>query len=201
MRCLMCGKELGYGSLDDIFIGEDPLCTQCRGAWKRKRIRFRLDGVILRSLYVYNEAFSSCLIQYKELGDEALKDVFLYEYRKQFRRRYRGYTLVLMPSSAEKEKLRGFSHLKEMFACTGLLMSEPFVKISGSDQKHRNREERMIMSSSLRLKEGVILPGKILLCDDTVTTGATIRGALNCLRGHEGKIEIFTVSANRRWLR
>ena len=201
MRCLMCSKQLGYGSFDDIFIGEDPLCTECRRGWKRKKIRFLFDGVPLRSFYVYNDAFSACLIQYKELGDEALKDVFLHECLHEFRIRYRRYTLVLMPSSPEKERIRGFSHLREMFACTGLDMIEPFIKLTDSDQKQKSRQERLSMSHGIRLKEGIVLPERILLCDDTVTTGATLRGALNCLRDYKGKTLIFTVSANRRWLR
>ena len=88
MRCLMCEKELGYGSLTDILFGDDPLCHACRVKWKKKRIRFMFEGHRLRSSYVYNEAFSSCLIRYKELGDEALKDAFLYEDKNWFRRTY-----------------------------------------------------------------------------------------------------------------
>ena len=201
MRCLMCEKELGYGSLTDILFGDDPLCHACRVKWKKKRIRFMFEGHRLRSSYVYNEAFSSCLIRYKELGDEALKDAFLYEDKNWFRHTYRGYTPVLMPSTKEKEEASGFSHLARMFECTGKETLSPFVKLSDRTQKGRTRAERLAMSVNIGLKEGAVLPDKIVLCDDVITTGSTLRGALKALEGYSGKIEIYTVSATALWFR
>lgn len=200
MRCLMCGSLMDQGTFRDIFDGSDPLCQTCRSEWQKKKIRFRLEGVKAESSYVYNSAFSGCLIQYKELGDEALKDVFLHEVRSELRRRYHGYTLCLLPSSREKQEQRGFSHLAEMFACLKLPVIEPFVKTGGWDQKNLGREERLQMKEMIRLKEGIVLPRKILLCDDTVTTGATLLGALSCLPEKGLKVRIYTVSANVRWL-
>ena len=56
------------------------------------------------------------------------------------------------------------------------------------------------MKELIRLKEGIVLPQKVLLCDDTVTTGATLLGALSVLPQNVGKVRIYTVSANIRWL-
>lgn len=197
----MCEKEMGKGGLRDILFGDDPLCIDCRRMWKNKPVKFYLDDVELNASYVYNEAFSGCLIQYKELADEALKDVFLFENRKWFRRKYRGYALVMMPSTQQKIQARGFSHLKEMFACTKMEIIEPFEKTADTVQKGKSRRQRLEMMSEIRLKEGIVLPEKIVLCDDTVTTGSTLRGALHALKGYSGKIQIYTVSANRRWYR
>ena len=66
MRCLMCGKEMKQGSFRDILFEEDLLCENCRSGWDKRKIEFRLDGIRVRSDYVYNDAFSNCLIQYKE---------------------------------------------------------------------------------------------------------------------------------------
>ena len=200
MRCLMCGAGKDCGTFRDIFDGEDPLCQACRSRWRKKKIHFRLEGIPAESSYVYNEAFSSCLIQFKEQGDEALKDVFLYEVRSRLRMRYRGYTLCLMPSSPEKYRERGFHHLSAMFESLGLPMTEPFVKISEQSQKKLGRRERLEMKSLIALKEGAVLPEKVLLCDDTVTTGATLAGALSALPENVRKVRIYTVSANVRWL-
>ena len=200
MRCLMCGSLMDQGTFRDIFDGSDPLCQTCRQEWQRRKIRFCLDGVRAESSYVYNSAFSRCLIQYKELGDEALKDVFLQEVRSYLKWRYHGYTLCLLPSSAEKQEQRGFSHLAEMFACLKMPVIEPFVKISSRNQKKLGREERLQMKELIRLKEGIVLPQKVLLCDDTVTTGATLLGALSVLPQNVRKVRIYTVSANIRWL-
>jgi predicted amidophosphoribosyltransferase len=200
MRCLLCGKEKGEGSLMDILSGNDPLCSSCRKQWKRVNARFFLDGTEVRAPYLYNDAFSSALVQYKELYDEALREVFLYGLTGQIRHRYRGYTVICMPSTETKLAARGFSHLKEMFACTGLPVLEPFEKRADTEQKKKGRQERLKMRHAIVLKEGAKLPEKILLVDDTVTTGATLEGALSCLDRKAHQIRIFCISVNKRWI-
>lgn len=199
MRCLICGKELGYGSIRDIVYGDDPLCMDCRRQWKKKRIRFSFDGYPLYASYIYNEAFSKCLIQYKELADEALKDAFLFEDLKWFRRTFRRRQIVLMPSSRMKLESRGFSHLRKMFECTGMEITEPFIRLDEGSQKQKNRQERMEIENRIILKPDAALNKRIVLCDDTITTGATLKGALNALSEEHLNIRIYTVSANRRW--
>ena len=200
MKCLMCQRELGYGGITDILFGDDPLCISCRRQWRKKRVCFQFEGHRLRSSYLYNKAFSQCLIQYKELGDEALKDAFLYEEKKWFRRTYRGFAALMMPSAAAKEERRGFSHLKRMFECTGIEILEPFVKTGTDEQKGKGKAERREMETGILLKPDAVLPDQIVLCDDTMTTGSTFRGALRALENYGGKTEIYTVSVNSRWL-
>lgn len=202
MRCLMCGRRIETaGSWQQLLLEEDLLCPACRRQWQPHRGSFRIEGVRARAVYVYNEAFSRCLIQYKECGDEALKDVFFWQVRKQLHRRYRGWTLLLMPSAAEKEKARGFHTLPPIFACLDLAMLEPFEKVSSTEQKRLGRAGRMGMSHSIRLKPGIELPQRCLLADDVITTGSTIRGALACMPSGRCRIEILAcacVPENRR---
>ena len=175
MRCLLCGCEMQQGSLRDILFNEDIICEACRSKWERKKIDFRLDGIRVRSDYVYNDAFSECLIQYKECCDEALKDVFLYRIKDVIRKRYKGYTVCLMPSSTTKLAVRGFNHLAGMYESLGMKMIEPFEKVEEKDQKGAGRMERRNMEHGIRLKPDVQLPKKLLLCDDTITTGSTLK--------------------------
>ena len=101
--------------------------------------------------------------------------------------------------TVRKEESRGFSHLKKMFECTGLPVMEPFVKTASEEQKGKSKNERLAMEKGICLKQGVVLPEKIVLCDDTMTTGATFRGALRALENYRGRAEIYAVSLNRRW--
>ena len=200
MRCLLCGCEMQQGSLRDILFNEDIICEACRSKWERKKIDFRLDGIRVRSDYVYNDAFSECLIQYKECCDEALKDVFLYRIKDVIRKRYKGYTVCLMPSSTTKLAVRGFNHLAGMYESLGMKMIEPFEKVEEKDQKGAGRMERRSMEHGIRLKPDVQLPKKLLLCDDTITTGSTLKGALRVLDHNSHRIEIYCVSANHFWI-
>lgn len=199
MYCLICGKEKSAGSFKDILIGEDPLCDECRSKWKRINHHFRIDNIPVFAPYLYEEEFSHCLIQFKECGDEALKDIFLFDIKNEFKRKYRGYTLCLMPSSVSKEEIRGFSHLKKMFECLNMDMLSPFKKMDEISQKHLHSSERMELVHGIQRKDNVILPKKILLCDDTITTGSTLRGALSCLDKSMHDIQIFSISVNKSW--
>lgn len=201
MMCLLCGKEMGKGSLRDVLFQDDLICEECRSTWEKRNIRFRLNGVEVRSDYVYTEGFSKCLIQYKECYDEALRDVFLWQVRKKLRCRYRKYTLCLMPSTEENRRKRGFSHLHGMFENLGLPILEPFEKKDERNQKEASAWEREQMKNDIRLKKGVTLPYRILLCDDTITTGSTILGALSTIDHSRHKMAVYCASANRKWIR
>ncbi len=194
MQCLMCQKEMEESrNYYDLLFSEDLLCKTCREQWKEGK-KFQFHGVDAYADYIYNDAFSDCLVQMKELGDEALKDVFLWNQKKRLRRMYRGYTLALLPSSKSKVEHRGFSHLREIYGCLGLPMIEPFEKLVDEDQKKLNQQEREKMEGKIRLKENVILPRKIVLCDDVLTTGSTMKGALSCIKNQNLKIKIHVCS-------
>ncbi|MBQ6487810.1 MAG: ComF family protein [Solobacterium sp.] len=194
MRCLLCGKRTGSSSMPLVaMFSDDPLCYDCRKLWKPYTGNRDIEGMHTDILYDYRSGYSSALIQYKECGDEALKDIFLYPHIEKIRWKYRGYTLLLMPSAKDKLRQRGFDHLKEMFACLNMPMMSPFEKLREIDQKGGGRSRRTVMSGNIILKEGTVLPEKILLADDVVTTGSTLRGALKCIDTRKHRIMILCV--------
>ena len=198
MRCLLCDKEMLDSSIFDM-LSDDKICQHCRCAWEKKEIKFRYEGIKLRSTYLYNDAFSKALLQYKECYDEALKDIFLYGLIQKLRFLYRGYTLVLMPSSMNKENKRGFSHLKEIFSLLNMDMIEPFIKTEDISQKGLTADKRMRIKGKIILKDNVILPKKLLLVDDVITSGATLSTAIKCLEGMGKDMQIYTLSYTKMW--
>ncbi len=193
MKCLMCGKDFDEnGSLREILFEEDLLCETCRSGWKENKRNDKVGQYRMKSSWIYNDAFKTCLIQYKEAGDEALKDIFLYPVKKDVKKYLKGYTLLLMPSTKEKLEQRGFSHLKYMFSCLKLPMLDPFI--TEQNQKGKSLKERNAIGKSMYLKENIKLPYKIALVDDVYTTGSTIRGALDCINQKQHKIKIYTVA-------
>lgn len=194
----MCGKRIGADDLFDLLLSDDVLCRACRGSWKAAPGMFMAGGIRAEAPWLYEDAFSSCLLQYKEAGDEALGDVFLWPVRHRLARKWRGWTLLLMPGTEEKRRQRGFSHLRGMFACLGLRMEEPFLLKEQFSQKNRSPSERQRMAHNIVLKPGARLPQKVLLCDDTITTGATVLGAYAALPPGL-KVRILCASANVKW--
>lgn len=196
MRCLFCHEDICKDlSVWELLVGDDVLCGRCRHQWIRNRKVNHINGVEVRSSYVYNEAFAKVLIQYKECFDEALYPVFLWPERFMFRIRYHGYTLVPVPSSLSKVEERGFDHVEQMFRITGLPIKHCLEKIDEGSQKERGALGRMRMEHGFRLKEGVRLPEKILLVDDVCTSGNSIRGCLAVLGRRKG-IKVYTVATH-----
>lgn len=198
MKCLLCGKDYSLeGNMIEVLFREDPICMNCRKGWKKNKNYRHISKYKVKSSWAYNDAFRTCLLQYKESCDEALKDVFLYPVKKELKRYFHGYTLLLLPSSKTKVEYRGFSHLKEMYSCLGLKMIEPFEQIEDRSQKGMSKQERSLMKKNIRLKEGIVLPKKIVLVDDVLTTGSTLKGALSCIDENTHKIKIYTIASTR----
>ena len=197
MRCLMCDGIKERTGLYALLWSDDPLCERCRSEWERRDIHTRLDGVPLYAPYIYNEAFSRCLIQYKECMDEALAGVFLYGLAAKLRRMYAGYTVVLMPSAEEKIQERGFCHLEKMFKPLGMPLLDPFEKTENRSQKSLSAREREKIREVIRLRPDAVLPRRILLADDTLTSGSTMRAALSAIDRKRHKVRCFAVSLSR----
>lgn len=194
MKCLLCGKVIGQNSLKEMLFHDDVICEKCRNSFEKNTEDEQFQGYTLHADYVYNEAFSSVLIQYKELLDEALKDVFLYHNRKKIKRMYKGYTLLLLPSTQKAYERRGFSHLEKMVECLDLPYMQPFVKLDNVKQKTLNLDQRKMITHRIALKEGVKLPKNIVLFDDVVTSGSTISGVLNAIDAKNHNICIHVVA-------
>ena len=167
----MCGMEKGDGDFIDILENDDPLCHRCRSNLNRVKFRMKFHGV------------------------------FLYPFRWWFMIRFFGYTVCYLPSSKEKIAKRGFHHLEKMFSSIPLQQADLFEKVNDFDQKNLSVEERMKMVDNIALKKHCDVPRKVLLVDDTITTGASLLGALHCLQDYDCKIVIYVVSVNHLWLK
>lgn len=156
--------------------------------------KFLFENIPARVLWKYNEAFSSALLQYKECCDEALKNIFLFPFLSQLKLRYRNYTLLCMPSTQSSLKRRGFHHLEQMFEQLELPIRNPFEKMMEVSQKDLPAQERKRIIGQVRLKEEVQQYRNILLIDDVLTTGSTLRAALACIDLKLCHVEILVCS-------
>ncbi len=180
--CRVCFKPLQENILT-IGKRELILCPHCfyKLNPQLRKIDFSLDKALV--LYKYHGEFQNLLFRFKSLGDYELKDIFLYYFLPYLRLKFKNYWMVAAPSYSEREKKRGFSHVKEIFSSLGLRQLDLFIKTKDIKQADLGREERSKIGDCILLREKVSLKNyKILLVDDVLTTGSTIRACYSLLR-------------------
>lgn len=159
--------------------------------------QFEIEGVKIYTLYEYNEGFSKLLIQYKEQRDIGLKDVFLDGHLTRIKWKYRKHQKVLMPSSETKQKIRGFNHLELIFRKVDNELLSPFNKVDNTKQARLSKSARSKIHFELN-DEIMKVKKKIVLLDDVITTGSTIKEALRLLKPYDLEICVFCIAMTPR---
>lgn len=197
--CLCCHKSLRYeNDLLSMFYVDDVICSKCRDCLKYKPISFNLNGLKVNSLYPYDGHVRELLIQYKESKDEALFPIFLWPHINKLRKKYKSYTLIPVPSSSERNKDRGFKTVEEIFGCLNLEFADVLEKTSNVNQKHLHQSERHKIKSYIRFKDTCLHGKKILLVDDIVTTGETLKACYKLLKPHCKELKALTIAYTKR---
>ena len=195
MRCLICFREMGdYPTIKTYFFNKDIICRDCREKLGFAPARLTIEGVKVYSLYPYRDFFTSMLLQYKEAYDEALSDIFLKPYISSLYRRYIRYTLIPLPSGKSDLERRGFNHNILTFKSLGLPILDCLYKKKDYNQSGLNNRQRQLMINNIGLKENTVLPKRILLVDDVLTSGATLTGAIRLLKTENVLLECLTLA-------
>ena len=194
-RCLYCQKPLVEENIISLLLSEDKLCLNCRKEMKGKLRKNKYLDYKLISFYQYDDEslFKSMLIQYKEAFDEALYPIFLKPYENYLNLLYHDYYLVLIPSTIEKERKRGFNHLNLITSNLKLKRKTIGMKEELS-QRGKNDKEREKMIDNYYPISKFKSSDKILLFDDVLTTGSSLQGAIKCLKPLVKEIVIVTLS-------
>jgi competence protein ComFC len=165
-------------TLSTLWI-HNQVCSHCLSALKVDFYKRQIEGVPILSIYAYNEQFKEALYRFKAKGDIELAGVFIDNYKNYLRLKYQGYYLVPIPSSKQRDKERGFNHVEEVFKRLGLPLIYCIKKKVEFKQSDLDYEARQHVIDKLEVIDGQQISGKrILLVDDLVTTGATIKAAL-----------------------
>jgi len=198
--CLICGKSIRYNStLLSLYYVSDCLCETCRDKIPLRRKNIMINHHRVEGLFVYEGLLKECLIQYKEMNDEALASMFLFKYAYYIYYKYRDYILVPVPSSKESIEKRGFKHVNKMFEITGLPIVELFQKDADVNQKKANYAQRQKISEHIVLTKEIDKSQKILIVDDVLTTGASMKACFKLLENYEN-VSGLCISYNEIYL-
>lgn len=198
MYCRMCMEDITKGmSIFDFLRQDQLLCTRCACQLERLDLHVTWEGIPLHILYAYNDVLENMIFQYKEGHDVALQDVFFYQDIKKFNNKYRHHAFVVMPSSDEKRRERGFVPVAAMLSRLHAPILEPFYKSENHKQSLQSFKDREKIHQVMHRSPTIALPKKkLVLIDDVCTSGATLACAYHLLQQHTYTIEAIVLSAH-----
>jgi len=173
-RCIGC-MQLG-----------PTICSQCRLSWHPHIFRTHVDNLPVTSSIIYSPIAARILVAAKEANRKSA-DILIIDAIQHVLENYKGditnLTFVPMPSSKKALRKRGRNFIE--FVCKELNVSYSnilFHQRSVKDQSGLNAQERRLnLVGAFGLKGSVRIYGDIVLIDDVVTTGSTLREARRAL--------------------
>ena len=173
-RCIGC-MQLG-----------PTICSQCRLSWHPHIFRTHVDNLPVTSSIIYSPIAARILVAAKEANRKSA-DTLIIDAMQHVLENYKGditnLTFVPMPSSKKALRKRGRNFIE--FICEELNISYSsilFHQRSVKDQSGLNAQERRLnLVGAFGLKSSVRIYGDIVLIDDVVTTGSTLREARRAL--------------------
>lgn len=192
--CKICFKDINEQNYLD-FIKKHEICKDCRKELKEKWIKFEIENCKGYAIYEYGEKMQSLLYQFKGCYDYELKGVFLDKYKTILNILYSNYIVIGIPSNIEDDETRDFNHVKEIFSFLKLKRVDALYKSYTYKQSDRSKEDRKEIEKCMKVNKDIDIKGKkILLVDDVVTTGNSLRAAIKLLKPLKPKIiKILTI--------
>lgn len=198
--CGAIGSFICFNCQNRLIFSEKQRCFQCREpslygfTHPSCRRNFGLDGVV--SLYLYNPFLKKLLKTAKyRLAKEALNELLnltisptgllLFSSRSPFK------TLPLLPIPLHRSRMsaRGFN--QSDIICKFMRSLRPEVEIIDLLERVRNTPAQAQLKSKLKRYLNTtsafkvkkkLLPSEVMLVDDVITTGSTIRSATEVLK-------------------
>lgn len=195
-HCVKCFKKIEQNNFIFLAKHEYFLCNSCLKEKITHFQRFKVNGVKAYSIYDYNEYIQDNLFKFKGCGDYELRKLFLHPFEREMRWFFKGYSIVCAPSYYLDDEVRGFNHVEEIFKRLNLPIIKVLEKTKDIKQVDVSAEERKNIKRYLKVNNiEQIFNKKILLVDDVITTGSTLKAAIELLKlGKPKSIKILVIA-------
>lgn len=194
--CKICFKQFSDFNMVNFLQPKNSICDDCLKSFVPLFEKTLIQKEKTLILYEYNDFLRNILFQLKGNGDIEIASAFLSSLSLFLRLKYFQYTIVLAPSFLEREQVRGFNHLSEIFKELKMPTITPLIKTSDRKQSDLNLQERKEISKYIIWDKNFnIKKKKVLLVDDVITSGSTINACLTLIKEqHPKKIQILVIS-------
>lgn len=195
-RCSICFEPKIEGKgLFEVLLSSPFLCKKCNFRVKYKR--YKNLEIEVETFFEYRDEFRTALLQFKESRDRFLAPIFIHPIYLDLYTRFHDYIFVCAPSRKESYVQRGFQHLELMLEIYGFKTVEVLINNSEVDQtQSKNRES--ICDNIFLIDPHVIKGKKVVLFDDVMTSGSTIRSCYDLLEPYCKKIKIIVLSNSKK---
>jgi predicted amidophosphoribosyltransferase len=194
-KCLVC-NSIVESSLNNLISGNTQICHTCFNNMKPVIKKVKIAGVKGLLLYSYNEFSRNIILQIKANYDLELAKYILAPLKPFLREKYAKYALVPIPSTNSSNKARGFNHVEVIFSLLGLPILNLFEKVGNYKQANIKFEDRNQISNNIKLISNVEIPSKIVVIDDIITSGSSLRSLLYELKSKGVKNLTFIILAD-----
>lgn len=191
--CKVCMKDIKDETVGSLINNTNVICSRCLKGLHPTIQNFRVGEFKATSFYEYTETAKGLIYKFKGCFDYELKDIFFLNQKGYIKFMYKDWDMVPAPSYHEKDEIRGFNHVVEMFSSIGLPIINALVKTKDVKQADLSSKERQRIGEYLKWIDGVDIHGKnILFVDDILTTGSTALSICQMLKQHGAKkVEIL----------
>ncbi len=190
--CLRCNRTFyEVGELFDLKAG--VVCDKCKANYKTKLPVKEFEGMKARYVYMYDDEKMSDLLSLKGMGIKEMSDaLILPKTRRTLKRMYKDATFIYMPSNKEDDEERGFKHVEVLFHDISKEGIYPLEKAKKHKQALLKLQERRKIKEVLKVRDDFRIPtGKIVLVDDIISSGSTLRAAKELLGIRECEILVL----------
>lgn len=178
--CKICFEELKIKPIRKLIEVEPFICDNCLKQMPMNLKFKRIDGVKALFLSSYNSIYKNLLKNYKEYKDIELASCFLFPFLNLIKFLYHDYIFIPCPSSENKINERGFNHLEEILKSSNLKYELALEKRNEIEQKKLTLTDRF-KKNTIWLKSGyesLIRNKKVVIFDDVLTTGSTLKNSI-----------------------
>ena len=166
------------------------ICSECRSEWSPHYYVTQVASLKVHSAIIYSPVAKRILLAAKENGLKGADNLIIESIEhilSQANFSRHDISLVPIPSSSMAKRRRGRSFMSEIVeqiaqqSCLSVSNSLELIRPVRDQSGLRARQRLENMDRAMRVKSGVIPRADLVLIDDVVTTGATLREAARAL--------------------